>query len=276
MNKIFLLISFILLSFVCFAQVASPDSSDDGMGVAVSPASMHLSIKPGKSETKEVSVFNDTKKTKSFNIGFSDFVMGTNGKPSNSPKTSKYAFSNWITVTPSFFELKSGERRKIKLLISIPDTAFYSAWTILTIDQTYDRPKLDIQASDKTIGFGVFNTMGFGVFLYQNPPNVKVNDVEIQKFFLEITDSTKKLIMDVKNVGDGIGYSAAYIDLTNLATGKITKINPVKFTILPQYIRILQFPLPAELEKGKYSGVGVLDFGSKEEIKAAEIEFKIE
>ena len=160
-------------------------------------------------------------------------------------------------------------------MVSIPDTAFFAAWTILTIDQSYDRPKLDVQGNDKTIAMGVVNTMGFGVYIYQNPPNVTVNNVEIEKFTFETVDSLKLLILNVKNIGDGIGYSSTYVDLTNLSTGKITKLYAKKFTILPQYTRFLKFVIPADIEKGKYSAVGVLDFGSKEEIKAAEIEFEI-
>jgi hypothetical protein len=256
-------------------KTLTKDDFDD-MGVAVSPSSMHLNIKPGNSTTREVSVTNDTKKSVKFNIGFSDFVMGENGKPNPSPSTSKFAFSKWITITPTYFELKPGEKRKIKLLITIPDTAFYSAWTILTIDKALDKKPMDLQGDEKTINFGIFNSIGFGVFLYQNPPNVKVNNVEIQKFSLETNGQNKKeFIMDLKNTGDGIGYSTAYIDLTNINTGKITKVKPKKFTILPQYRRVLKFEMPANMETGKYSGVGVLDFGSKDEIKAAELDFEI-
>ena len=54
-----------------------------------------------------------------------------------------------------------------------------------------------------------------------------------------------------------------------------SKLPEKRFTILPQFYRDFYFDLPANLAKGKYSAVGVLDFGSKEEIVVAEVEFTI-
>ena len=36
------------------------------------------------------------------------------------------------------------------------------------------------------------------------------------------------------------------------------------------------FDLPADIEKGPYSAMAVLDFGNKEELQTAELEFTVE
>ncbi len=48
-----------------------------------------------------------------------------------------------------------------------------------------------------------------------------------------------------------------------------------KFTIVPGLKRAFNFQLPEELSSGQYSAVSVLDFGSDEELEAAEIEFNL-
>ena len=127
----------------------------------------------------------------------------------------KYCLSKYINVIPSFVDLQPHEKKKIKLIITIPDEpeSYKSGWTIVTIDQSIDRKPLDFKAEDKTITMGVNNTFGFGVYVYQNPPNVKNNSVEIEKFVL-INDKDKKTLrMDVKNTGDGIGYCQTMLNI---------------------------------------------------------------
>lgn len=254
----------------------NPEDMKD-MGVAVSPASMHLFIKPGTTVVKELKVANDTKDVVKFKIGFNDFQMTEKGKPqAMNPENSKYALSKWIAPSPTYFELQPHAVQKVKLTISIPDEedAYVAAWTIVTVDQVRDRKPLDIKGNEQTLGFGVYTSIGFGVYVYQNPPNVKNQNVEIQKFAISTDSLGKRSInMHIKNTGDGIGFSSSYVELTNLNTGKQTRLGERKFTVLPQFERDFVYLLPDDLAKGKYSAIGIIDFGSKELIQAAEIEF---
>jgi len=59
-------------------------------------------------------------------------------------------------------------------------------------------------------------------------------------------------------------------------TGAQRKLPVKQFTILPGFTRVFSFPLPEDLPKGKYSSVGVMDFGNKEHVEAAELEFTYE
>jgi len=284
-NSIIVIISFFLTTSFVYGQTIgnmqiNPDTSNSkykDMGVAISPASMHLNLKTGTSTTKEITINNDTKKINKFRIGFSDFIMGTNGKPTNSPKESKYALSKYINITPTFVELKPGEVTKVKLIITIPDTATYSAWTIITVDQETDRMPLDGLSNNKSIAMGVTSSIGFGVYVYQNPPNVTINSVEILNFYIDYNekDHSKDFVMEVKNTGDGIGYTAAYVELVNLNDGNKIKIPAITFTVLPQFTRLLKIKMPSGLTSGKYSAIGVIDFGSTDQINGQELEFTI-
>ena len=277
------IISIIIVVCICgFANAQVKAKADTSktkktVGVAVSPASMHLEIKPGTTVIKEITINNDTKKLNKFKIGFSDFTANREGKPSPASKDSKYALSKYVNLVPSYVELKPGEITKIKVIINIPDSADFSTWTIITIDQSNERPKLDASPSPDKMAMGVIPSVGFGVYIYQNPPNVKNNNVDILNFSTgnDKKDNSKEFLMEIKNTGDGIAYTAAYVEVVNLNDGKKTRLPSTMFTLLPQFTRDLVLKFPKNLTPGKYSAIGVVDFGSKDQINGQEIEFSI-
>lgn len=270
-------------------QVLS-DSLYKDMGVSISPSTMHLNIKPGESITRDIRLKNDTENSYEFVIGFQDFQMSTAGKASMSftpdkdadeevnGKDFKYGLSRHIIVTPNAFTLKPGEEIKLKVMVDIPDEEenYVAKWGIITIDQIYEREPLDPGDQPNRLAMGIVPTFGFGVFVYQNPPNVKINQLDIDAFRYEKNENGNRVLMSVKNVGDGITYCISYLELMNMKTGVQQKLQNKTFTILPQYHRIFNYEMPKDLPPGKYSAVGVVDYGHKEEIIAAELEFDIE
>jgi len=48
-----------------------------------------------------------------------------------------------------------------------------------------------------------------------------------------------------------------------------------KFTILPQFTRDFKIELPSDMLLGKYTAVGVVDFGDADEMIAAQADFEI-
>ena len=91
---------------------------------------------------------------------------------------------------------------------------------------------------------GCHPTFAFGVFAYQNPPNVTDNKVEFTNFQLKDSDKSKYLRIEVQNQGDGIAYCTSYIDLTNLDTGDQQRLKVKNFTIVPELIRDFNFFSP--------------------------------
>jgi hypothetical protein len=269
----------LLLSLSTLAQ--NPvDSALKDVGVAVTPAHVNFNLKPGQTRTYEVKVTNETLVSRSFNVTLKDFDADKAGKTIfMEPGTSMYGLSRWVSVAPTFFELKPGAVQKVMVTLTVPDSshANRAAWGILMIEEKKQRETLDNNGDDKKISLGVIPSFAFGVYLYQNPPTVANNKVEIQNFlFQKTTDNQRKIDMTLKNMGDGIASCIAYVELTNTSTGKQQKLTVKRFTILPGYVRNYMFSLPEKLEKGNYSAVGVLDYGSKETIEAAELNFKVE
>lgn len=248
-------------------------------GVAVSPAHLRYDVSPGSSDVKTITVNNDTDRQNSFQASFNDFNMNGYGKSEFlAPGEGEYSLSRWVSVSPSFVDLAPGEKVELTVTVMIPEDhedANKAAWSILLIEQAEERKSLEQEDGEEKIAFGVIPTFAFGVFLYQNPPNVEVTDVDIIDVKVNSDEVSKSMTIDVENKGDGISYCTVYVDLTNLDTGATEKLAVKKFTIVPGLKRAFNFPIPLTQTAGNYSAVSVLDFGSDEELEAAEIEFKL-
>jgi len=278
---------YLSLLFVCFiftsntldGQNKEKQNAPKSLGVSVSPSHFHFTQEQGQIKTYDITVKNTTSTAKSFNVNIYDFDMNGKGKSSFLPPgDGKYSLSKWMNISPTFIELEPFKTKKVKVTISVPsdDNGRKAAWSILMIEQEAPRNNLvNTKKDGNTVAFGIVPTFAFGIFAYQNPPNVLTNNIEFKEFkFLE-NETVNKLLIEVQNQGDGIAYCTSYIDLTNLDTGEQQRLRVKNFTIVPDLIRDFVFNLPQTLQKGKYLAVGVLDYESSEEIQAAKLEFEI-
>ena len=204
-----------------------------------------------------------------------DFEMNSKGKSQfMEPGTGKYSLSKWTTISPNFIDLAPFEKKEITVTVSIPvnEAGNKAAWQILMIEQEEPRKNLSItEKQSSSIGLGVIPTFAFGVFVYQNPPTVNNNMVELTGFEQE----SKTIAIQAQNKGDGIAYCSAYIDLTNLSTGTQERLPVKRFTILPDLVRYFKYKIPEKFKSGKYLAIGVLDYEDAPEIQAAKLEFEI-
>lgn len=262
-------------------QEVGVNSANKTSGVSVSPAHFHLALKQSESKMYTITVNNDTPNSQSFDLKMYDFNMNGKGKSSFLPAgKGDYSLSQWTSISPTFIELKPYEKRKVNFTVTIPNTdkGRKAAWSIIMVEQQEARTSLSPNdRNDNTVALGVIPTFAFGIFVYQNPPNVLLNQVEFVDFlYTDIEGREKSITIEAENKGDGISYSTAYIDLTNTSTGEQKRLKVKKFTILPGLIRDFKFKIPDDTPKGNYIAVGVLDFENSEEIQAAKMEFTIE
>jgi hypothetical protein len=83
----------------------------DTKGISVSPAHFHLNLKPGQTKTYKIKINNDTESKKEFKVNMYDFNMNGKGKSSFLPTgTGEYSLSKWMNVSPTFFEVKPGQK----------------------------------------------------------------------------------------------------------------------------------------------------------------------
>lgn len=275
MNKLNRLLIF--FQILCSTLVYSQDKNLSTTGVSVAPSHYHLTQDIGEQKTYDLTINNNTSSLKQFNITIKDFNLDEFGEPTFvNPGEGEFSLAEWLNITPNFIELKPNETKKVKVTVSIPNTikAARAAWSILLIEQEKPSESIIKSSSEQsnTIALGVVPTYAFGVFMYQNPPNVTTDKISVKDFNYD--NESKTIFIRATNQGTGINYCKAYIDLTNLDTGEQQRLNVKSFTILPNTLRDFTYSLKS-LKKGNYLAVGVLDFEGSEEIQAAKLEFNI-
>ena len=247
-------------------------------GVSVSPSSIRFNVKPGTSQTKTLKINNDTDLMRTFKIVSTNYLaedINRDAASSTPPEDYKFGLTKWLYITPSVVTLKPGEKATINVLLDIPagDEYLHAAWSLITIDEVRERQELNIpDGNAQAMGLGIIPSMGFGIFTYQNPPNLSTTSVEMVGYKLDAEQ--KNVNMRVTNKGNGIAFSTYYVELLNMATGETIKIPAQTATILPGATREFKISLPA-LQSGSYNALGVLDFGSKDYVETAELDFAV-
>jgi P pilus assembly chaperone PapD len=282
-NKLFLIAGLIFI-FVKESKTQTVDSmlikmSKDSMpkGVSVSPSNLRFSVKPGSSHSKKITVINDTDYERTFEVKSQNYGANDINRAAVDSKTDadfKFGLSKWTYITPAVFSLKPKEKMSINVLVDIPmgTENLHAAWSIIVVEEIKERQKLDIATNLEVVGMGVIPSMGFGIFVYQNPPGLPPTEVNLTSF--RLSDNKKSFLLSAKNTGEGIGFCTYYFELLNMATGKTEKIAPSQSTILPGVERQFKVDIPP-LTSGSYNVMLVLDYGSRETVESAELDFAI-
>lgn len=254
--------------------------SVQAQNVSVSPSRLYYKVNPGGVKTQIIKVSNNSTTKESFSITFGDFsAPGTEGKSTLlASGESSNSLSKYISANPAFFELEPGKSQDVQVALDMPNLPESNKvkWGALKLKLEKGQSRTN-DGSKNGVGMGILETFQFVVHVFQTPPNITFKQAEIMSLREVKTDkpAEKTIAMLAKNTGDAILDCAAYIELVNLGTGKKERMKPSAFTILPGGSREVKFVLPATLEKGKYNLTGVVDFGSKDEVQAAEMELTI-
>ena len=280
-KKYFLGSFLLLLTITVFAQDPKPEitalKDTVPRGVSVSPASMQFTVKPGTSQSKKLKVFNDTGFERNFQVTSQDYNaedINRAAVDSKTPEDYKYGLSKWLYITPTVFALKPGEKIEINVLVDVPAGVEFehSAWSMIVIEEVKTREEINTSNQNSAVGLGIIPTMGFGIFVYQNPPGLKISPVALTGFSLD--RNAKKFKLKAENEGQGISFCTYYVELLNMGTGQAIKLPPQQATFLPGAKRNFEVAWP-ELPSGSYNALLVLDYGSKEMVETAEIDFAV-
>ena len=274
------LLILVLVSAFALGQDPNFDPFKDTVpkGVSVSPPTMRFALKPGTSQSKQIKISNDTDVARTFQVKLQDYLAADiNRAAENSqvPDDYKYGLKKWLYVTPSVITVQPGQKASINVLLDVPagDEFAHAGWTMIVIDEVKERQELNVPSQgNNAMGMGIIPSMGFGIFVYQNPPNLLNNQIEMTGY--SISADKKMISMKASNTGDGIGFCTYYVELLNMATGETIKVPAKTATVLPGATRMLEVELPL-LTSGSYNALGVLDFGSKEYVETAELDFAI-
>jgi len=251
----------------------------EGQSVAVSPSRLYYKVDVGDYQNQVIRVTNNSGATESFTLTFGDFeAPGSEGKSElMAAGTGKHGCSQWLSADPSYFTLEPNKTQEVRILLQVPNSPEANAVKWGYCNGQTCKEKDEALKEQEGHGMGILQTFQFVIHIFQTPPSITYKNAEITNF-QEISlpeDQTRQLMLSVKNIGDAILDCAAYVDMTSLTTGEEQRIKPFAFTVLPGGARDVKFLLPNTLKPGKYSLLGVVDYGSEAEIQAAEMELVV-
>jgi len=244
---------------------------------SVSPSRLYYKVAPGGYKSQAIKVTNNGDKLQTFKVDFADFnAPGNKGKTEvmKEGESNERGCSKWLSASPSFFEIATGGTKDIEILLQLPNTpeANKARWAVGIVKLTQENVGGGEKGSD-VVGMRIIQSFQFVIHIFQTPPSVVYKEASVIKFYRDTlaSDSAVSLKMEVANTGETIIDCAPYLDVINTANGEKTNIKVKGFTVLPGGEREIRFYLPADIKKGKYNILGVVDYGSDTDIAGAEL-----
>jgi P pilus assembly chaperone PapD len=247
--------------------------------VSIAPSRLYYKVALGEYKSQVVNITNNSSVKQSFTVTFTDFeAPGAEGKSKfMEPGESENSCSKWMSATPSYFEIEAGQTQQVTVLLQVPNLpdANKVKWSAMRVKLAKEKQSASL-SDPNAVGMGITETFQFVVHIFQSPPSVIYKNAEIESFKenTSATDSSRVLTLTVKNSGEAILDCASYLEITNLQTGDEKRLKPFAYTVLPGGTRNVKFNLPG-LSKGNYSVLGVVDYGSKENVQAAELQIAV-
>jgi len=242
--------------------------------LGVYPTELNFALTKGQSETQTVTMTNGSKKKVQFRLYLGDWLRDTLGEHSYfKADTLKRSCSKWVTINKNFIELEPGQTQQVTVKLQAPDNdeAFTEMkWSMLFVETVEEKVANDATKKQATIN----NLLRIAIHIYQTPPTLTNRQVKVESF-KRSPDNSNTYRLECFNVGNVMIQCKSYLELSSLADGKKTKMDPVEFPMFPEQKRFVVFRMPVNLPKGKYSALAVVDLGEDIPLEAMEGEVEI-
>jgi len=237
----------------------------------VSPVRLFFNAEPGSSQVKTIVVKNHGNSTNSFLLSVTDFALNSEGQREYAPANShKRSISNWMTISPTFFEIAPNGEQQISVSVQPPVDEFGSRWGIINVRTAVEKMTFE---ADKSLAAGMTVSPRILVDVFQTSQGVGQLNAKIDQLReIESDDSTKRMFTAlVTNNSDVIVQCKSYLILSNMLTGQETVYPAKTFESYPKHTLRVTFDLPADIEKGTYALAAILDYGSTSTLEGTQI-----
>lgn len=240
-------------------------------GITASPTRLYF--KPGNKQEQTVIVSNPNKdKALEIGIAINDWAYDSLGNNlSFEAGTLPTSCANNVKVLPgSYFTLKPGETRELSISVSgvAPDKNIPVRTAMLYLTQ--------LNPGDATTsnGAAIKVTVRMGIKIYYTANASTRANMEITNFTtVKSGDQISSLKLYADNTGDIWLNGTIHYDILNKETGKKYQVAPLEFYSLPGDKRVFESAVPQGMEHGKYTATAIMNFGTDEELKIAELDF---
>jgi hypothetical protein len=262
MSKKLVLLAVLLLCLNMAVKVSAQN-------LGVYPTALSFALAKGNSESQVVNITNGSDKKMQFRLYLNDWIRDTvGGHEYYEPNTISRSCSRWVTLNKNFVELEPGKSTQVTIKLNVPDSAGIAdemKWSMLFVETVEE----NTAQNSKNATAAVQNLLRIGIHIYQTPPSL--NDKQIKAYDIKpVAGQDKKYQLYCQNTGNVMIQCKSYLELASMADGQKIKLDPIDFPMFPQQKRYVLFELPANIQKGKYSALAVLDGGEDISLEAVE------
>jgi len=229
----------------------------------VSPVKLYFTADPGSAQIKTVTIKNHNNSTQSFFLNLGDYIINSQGNIEYGPVGSnKRSIGDWITINPTFFDLRPNESQIVSISMQPPVDEVGSRWGIIYVRAATERMSFE---ADKTLAAGAVMLPRIVIDVYQTPPgNIGQISVKIDQLReIESNDDQKrKFTALVTNNSEIIVTGKVYLIASNMETGHETIYPYVNVDIFPKNTQRVNFEISNKLPPGYYALAAILDYGS--------------
>lgn len=279
MKKLALSIVLLFLAICTQAQNKATPSDDisKAKGIVVSPARLMFEVDKGGTSKKSVMVKNLTGNKQRLIVELMDWTRDTLGEHNYfAPGTNSYSCAQWVTFDKPIVELEPGQSVDVTVTLSLPDNADAVSemrWCMLIFRSLQDKyvPSGNLPKTSAQIE----KNLGMGVHIYEVPPTLSTKELKMISFGpLPGKKNTYRIV--AKNVGALQVYGKFSVELSS-ASGQKTALESQVVPLFPNQDRYVDFEVPANVPKGKYTAVALIDAGDDDvPIEAAQKEITIQ
>jgi hypothetical protein len=265
----------ILITLACLLWCYSnAQQKTEQLGIEVKPVTLEFSVTPGSSAARKIFITNALSEKTQFTAYINDWRRDTIGShvfsdPGKDPRSCALR----VSVDKPFFELAPGERQELNVTLLEPLDSLSNSqmsWCMLFIE-TVKEKKIGGAIGFKTT---IANRYRVGVHVYQTPPEVTEKEIRLLKIE-SLNDSANRYRLVCQNTGQTQLQCSGYVELFSLQDGSKIRIPSQEFPLFPEQVRYVDFRLPAQIAKGKYTLTGIIDAGNEVALEAGQLTIEI-
>lgn len=239
--------------------------------VGIQPSILEFHVMPGVTESQVIRISNNSDTKVSFQTYLADWLRDSTGAHHYyKPDTLSRSCAAWITTDKNFIEVGPGQSAELLVRLKAPldnNSLKQMKWAMLFLQSAEEQDSAD--RKNKQFNAKIKELLRVGVHIYQTPPTV--TQMSAKAVTLKPVDSEKNTYdFYMINTGETMLQCKAHLELTNIETGSVFKLDRIEFPVFPEGKRTARFTIPNSVPKGKYSTLAILDIGEDASLEAIE------
>lgn len=263
----------ISISIMAFMLIAT---STYAQRVSINPTILSFNVNTGETSTQTITIINLSEQKQAFELTLGDWLRDSVGSHKYLPVgTLKNSCANWVKLDNNIVEVEARQTKEVRVTLntpSDPEQFKEMKWAMLFVQNVTEQA--GSKNADGKVTAKLTEVFRFGIHIYQTPPGVTRREAKALSLK---QDTVEKNVYDfeIANIGSTQLTCKARLELTNIENGKEIKLEEVEFPVFPGAKRIVKLPLPADIPKGKYSMLALLDYDTSMPLEAVEMGIEI-